>query len=565
VLGTNIGNYAVTATIGQGGMGAVYLAEHAMLGRRAAVKVLLPALSTNRDIVARFFNEARALSAIRHPGIVEIFDFGYLPDASAYIVMEYLEGENLGARCRRLHQIDPRRALAIVRQIACALIAAHERGIVHRDLKPDNIFLVADPEVAGGERIKVLDFGVAKLATPGDHARTQTGSVLGTPTYMSPEQCRGAGSVDARSDVYALGCVLFEMLCGRPPFVAEGMGEVIAYHMFFPPPAPRSLEPAIPEPIEQLVLWLLEKEAAARPQSARDVVEAIDRIAASAEAGVQPPAAHQLPTLRAYIGSPPTPPAPLALPSSPLPRLMPPTTPMPTQMRTQMPITTLSGAAGFSGTRMPRIRPPGRRRWVIPIAGPLVAFAVALAIMIARPGHVDRAGEPAAIDGTSAAASSAASGEDGPASARSAAVNASAASSPIRGDGTSGAQAPLRGGTAARVGGGAAADAESPDGVAAGAARAAGKIRLAIDSVPRGATVSLAGKAIGTTPFGESQEPLPGERVYTLDKAGYEPATVTLATDRAGSQRVMLKKKRVARPARGSADSVGDKGVNPFD
>src|SRR5207237_90204 len=141
------------------GMGAVYLAEHSMLGRRAAIKVLLPELSHHREIVARFFNEARALTAIRHPRIVEIFDFGYLPDASAYIVMEYLDGESLGTRCRRLRQLDPRRALTLVRQIAGALAAAHENSIVHRDLKPDNIFLVPDPEVPGGERIKVLDFG----------------------------------------------------------------------------------------------------------------------------------------------------------------------------------------------------------------------------------------------------------------------------------------------------------------------------------------------------------------------------------------------------------------------
>jgi len=275
VLGTNIGNYAVTAAIGEGGMGSVYLAEHAILGRRAAVKVLRPELSTHSDIVARFFNEARALTAIRHPSIVEVLDFGYMPDGSAYLVMEYLDGESLGARCRRLHKLDPRHALMLVRQIAGALAAAHERGVVHRDLKPENIFLVSDPEVAGGERIKVLDFGIAKLAEPGNHARTQTGSMLGTPTYMSPEQCRGAGSVDARADLYALGCLLFELLTATTPFSGSGF-EVLLAHLGRPAPKPSERVADLPEVVDDLVGKLMAKRPADRAQTADAVVEMID-------------------------------------------------------------------------------------------------------------------------------------------------------------------------------------------------------------------------------------------------------------------------------------------------
>ncbi|HEV7554922.1 MAG TPA: serine/threonine-protein kinase, partial [Kofleriaceae bacterium] len=199
MLGTSIGNYHVTAQIGEGGMGAVYLAHHVMLGRPAAIKILLPHLSHDHDIVARFFNEARAATAVRHPGIVEIFDFGYFGDC-AYLVMEYLDGDSLADRRHRLGRIAPARAIALARQVAGALAAAHERGIVHRDLKPDNLFVVADPEVPGGERIKILDFGIAKLGGDASPIKTHTSAVLGTPMYMAPEQCRGAGHVDARTD-----------------------------------------------------------------------------------------------------------------------------------------------------------------------------------------------------------------------------------------------------------------------------------------------------------------------------------------------------------------------------
>ncbi|HEX2691149.1 MAG TPA: serine/threonine-protein kinase, partial [Kofleriaceae bacterium] len=252
-----IGQYRVTGLIGQGGMGAVYAAEHALLGRPAAIKVLLPDLSQKQDIVLRFFNEARAATAIRHPGIIEIYDFGWTPEGAAFIVMEHLEGETLGRRLAR-GGLRWQAALAIARQIAGALAAAHGKGIVHRDLKPDNIFLVPDPEVPGGERIKLLDFGIAKLA--GDTSPTmnvtRTGAVMGTPTYMAPEQCRGV-AVDHRADLYALGCVVFELCSGRPPFVGEGTGDVLAAHIHVPAPSLASLGIEVPRAVEDLVQQLL--------------------------------------------------------------------------------------------------------------------------------------------------------------------------------------------------------------------------------------------------------------------------------------------------------------------
>ncbi len=270
--GGSVGQYRIVRKIGEGGMGAVYLGRHVLLGRQAAVKILLPELSLQRASVDRFFNEARAITAIADPGIVQVFDFGVHTDGSAYIVMELLEGESLDARLARLGRLRPAEALRIARQCAGSLVAAHRCGIVHRDLKPENIFLVRDLEVPGGERAKILDFGIAKLG--GDQpntARTRTGVVIGTPTYMSPEQCRGAGSVDHRSDVYAMGCVLFHMLTGRPPFEADGVGELIAAHLREPPPAPSSVVPGLPAAIDELVLACLAKSLDQRMQTMQDL------------------------------------------------------------------------------------------------------------------------------------------------------------------------------------------------------------------------------------------------------------------------------------------------------
>jgi serine/threonine-protein kinase len=279
--GTHIGQYRLLRKIGSGGMGAVYLAEHALLGRRAAIKTLLPSLSKHRDVVERFFNEARATSAINDPGVVQIYDFGYHVDGTAYIVMEYLEGESLDARLRRLGRLPAGAALRIARQAACALGAAHARGIVHRDLKPENLFLVRDPEAQGGERPKILDFGIAKLEGAGaPMSKTRSGAMLGTPIYMSPEQCRGAGHVDHRSDVYSLGCVLFHMLTGVPPFEGDGVGDVIAAHLREEPPAPSSLAPSLPTAIDSLLARCLAKSPDDRLMSMAALTAAIESVMA---------------------------------------------------------------------------------------------------------------------------------------------------------------------------------------------------------------------------------------------------------------------------------------------
>ena len=281
MIGEVLGGYRVTAKIGEGGMGVVYRAEHTIMHRKAVVKVLRSQLSTNREMVQRFFNEARAAAAISHPGIVSVFDLGQRDDGCAYIVMDYLEGESLGARLRRKKRLETHESISIVRQILSALSAAHARGIVHRDLKPDNIFIVADPEIPGGERIKLLDFGIAKLqddAGPGV-LTTRQGALMGTPLYMSPEQCRGAGTIDHRADLYAVGVMLFELLTGRPPFVAEAAGDLIAAHMRDLPPKLSDRVSGMPPGLEAIVARLLAKLPEERFESGEATIDQIDTLA----------------------------------------------------------------------------------------------------------------------------------------------------------------------------------------------------------------------------------------------------------------------------------------------
>ncbi len=269
--GQQIGTYTIERQLGAGGMGVVYIAIDTRLGRRAAIKQLLPAYSGDHDIVERFFNEAKAAASINHPSIVEIYDVGWHTDGSAYFAMKLLEGESLGRRMRGVRQLPIEIAATIARQVATALAAAHARGIVHRDLKPDNIMLVRDDEVVIGERAIVLDFGIAKLFDDGSaQSKTRTGTFMGTPAYMSPEQCRGAGDVDARTDVYALGCIVFEMLTGRPPFIAQGGGEIVGMHQFVAPPELRGLRSDVPPQLDALVMHALAKEPTQRVASMTD-------------------------------------------------------------------------------------------------------------------------------------------------------------------------------------------------------------------------------------------------------------------------------------------------------
>lgn len=283
MIGHRFGNYTALSLLGEGGMGVVYLAEHPEIGRRVAVKVLRSDLGRDPDALARFLNEARAANAIRHPNIIEILDSGTTSDGASYLVMELLEGEALRARLSRSRVLSVRDALEITYQTASALGAAHAKGIIHRDLKPDNLFLVPEPLEAGRERVKVLDFGIAKLQIDrsASSVRTRTGTLMGTPVYMSPEQCLGTKVVDLRTDVYALGIILFEMLCGAPPYVSEGLGELVNMHLNAPVPSVRDRNADVPDAVAALVSRMLAKKPEERPASMIEVQAAVRSAAGS--------------------------------------------------------------------------------------------------------------------------------------------------------------------------------------------------------------------------------------------------------------------------------------------
>jgi serine/threonine protein kinase len=264
--GGTVGKYELTHNLGQGTFGLVFTARDPDLDRAVALKVLNPAHATNRDLVQRFLQEARATARIAHPGVVTLLDFGRVPTSlgeTAYITMELLQGESLTSRLTRCGRLPPGIAVEIARQVASALDAAHRVEVLHRDLKPDNIYLVADPAVASGERVKVLDFGLAKL---GVHGHTLANTVFGTPRYMSPEQCRSSGQIDHRSDIYALGCILFELVTGRTPFDGD-MRQLISLHQRAMPPRASSFALDLTAELDDLIDRMLAKDPAARPQT----------------------------------------------------------------------------------------------------------------------------------------------------------------------------------------------------------------------------------------------------------------------------------------------------------
>ena len=298
LVGKRIGSYTVLSELGRGGMGCVYLAEHSLIGRKAAIKVLNPDIASDPEVVSRFFTEARAVNDIRHPNIVEVTDFGQF-GALHCIVMEFLEGETLAARQTRVRTFDEGTVVRIMKQCTSALGAAHEQGLVHRDIKPENIFLRAHPDYP--DFVKLLDFGIAKLlgndTTVGHH--TKTGSVMGTPSYMSPEQCLGEAALDIRSDVYSLGVVIYQMLTGLLPFVGDTLGRLIVCHVSEPPVPPSVVNSSVSRPMNDLVLRAMQKNPKDRYQSARDMREALERVLAP-PARVQTPIfgvkTHGLPT-----------------------------------------------------------------------------------------------------------------------------------------------------------------------------------------------------------------------------------------------------------------------------
>lgn len=267
--------YEVEALLGVGGMGSVYRARHIHIRKHVALKTLHAAMLRSPEAVARFEREAVAAARLDHPNVVSATDFGRLSDGRYFLVMEYLEGRDLRQAIDDSAPMTVGNTLGVARQIVSALTAAHDQGIVHRDLKPDNVMLLqrgAEPSL-----VKVLDFGIAKVTMDdGTEPLTQMGAVFGTPQYMAPEQCKGA-PVDGRTDLYALGIILFEMLTGRLPFSApDALGYVMQHLTAEPAPLPAS----IPEPLRQVIQSLLEKDPERRPASAQALGRELEQIAA---------------------------------------------------------------------------------------------------------------------------------------------------------------------------------------------------------------------------------------------------------------------------------------------
>jgi serine/threonine protein kinase len=276
------GKYQITGEIGRGAMGVVYEALHVALGRRVAVKTLLEEMSANAQLGERFEREARAASAIGHPHIVDVFDLGRTQDGLLFMVMELLDGESLADTLKRTPRLPIPLATHLMVQVLSGLSAAHKNGIVHRDLKPDNIFVTHSDERPNF--VKIVDFGISKVLVPqspgpavtAKGSGTMVGSILGTPLYMSPEQAIGqVAAIDHRADIYSAGVVLYEMLCGRTPYVGEGYAQILGSLLEGKYPPPRNLRPEIPQTLETAIMRALERDIGNRFPSAAAMRDAI--------------------------------------------------------------------------------------------------------------------------------------------------------------------------------------------------------------------------------------------------------------------------------------------------
>lgn len=286
ITGQQVGKYRVGPLIGTGGMAEVYMGEEmgGLMARRVAIKVVLPELCQNPQVVNRMMNEARALGRISHPGVVQVYDVQQTMDGRLCIIMELLQGRSMRAWLAERGRLSVDEALFVTMQMVDALAAAHEKNIIHRDIKPDNAFVVVDQ--AGGVHVKVMDFGIAKLVGDGGLVQTGAKDKMGTADYMPPEQFRSPKDVDHRTDQYALGCMLFEMLTGQVPFPSRNLVQAMQAHAAQPPPALRSLVPHAPVALEQTVARLLAKTPFERFDSMRELKQVLESIRAGGQPNV---------------------------------------------------------------------------------------------------------------------------------------------------------------------------------------------------------------------------------------------------------------------------------------
>ncbi|MCA9601696.1 MAG: serine/threonine protein kinase [Myxococcales bacterium] len=263
---TLLGKYELERPLGEGGMGTVWLGKHKLMGRQVAIKLLDDALLNHSEVVQRFGREARAASAIQHPGIVEVLDLDQTPEGRPFLVMEFLQGEPLSSRIEKRGRLSPEEAAMFMGQLLEALDAAHAHGVVHRDLKPDNIFLV--PRGRGGESVKILDFGISHKSDERVSKLTVQGTVLGTPHYMAPEQARGDAAVDGRTDIYAAGVVFYECVVGTVPFDAPNYNALLHMILTDEPESPSDRGVAILPRLERVIMRAMSKRREDRPQTA---------------------------------------------------------------------------------------------------------------------------------------------------------------------------------------------------------------------------------------------------------------------------------------------------------
>ena len=368
--GSLVGEYEIEAKIGEGAMGAVYSAMHPVIGKRVAIKVIGNELSKDASAITRFRREARAVAQLASPHIVDVFGFGEVADGRAYFVMEYLTGESLRDRLAR-GRVPLDEALELLDQVARGLEVAHEAGIVHRDLKPENIFIERGRN--GPPIVKLLDFGLVKLVEQSDETVTATkaGVMFGTPMYCSPEQIRSASSVDHRTDIYALGCVAYEMILGHVPFERTTVVEMIAAHLECAPPQPRTLWPEIPAALDAL-LWAMVAKILRSAPTLGHAQETIEKVKRSAFAN--PSSA-----IAAFAAGPPVATGQMNVPTIPVAPLVSPAPPAQASF---------SIALGTRAMPVPPFRAPAphprRNRRIAAICGALVAMIVAIAIASTR-------------------------------------------------------------------------------------------------------------------------------------------------------------------------------------
>ncbi len=298
-----LGKYEIEALLGQGGMAAVWRARHVLTGRKVAIKVLDESYIANKQVTRRFLREARAASAVAHPGVVEVLDIDQMDSGLPFIVMEFLEGETLARRIERRGRLEQEEMVRLGGMLLEALEAAHEQGVVHRDLKPENIYVV--PAGRRGEAVKILDFGISHMVEDDQQKLTMTGSVLGTPHYMSPEQAMGETEVDHRADLYAAGVVLYECVVGDVPFDAPNYNKLLRRILDEDAQTPRERGAPISEAVERVILWAMEKDRDKRIGSAHEMLDWLIK----ADGGAAVP--YQRPTPRAA--------APQELPSLEIP------------------------------------------------------------------------------------------------------------------------------------------------------------------------------------------------------------------------------------------------------